>query len=84
MLGLTRSLATPIPGLLWQHPSNTAPRIDHIALAPGDDVYVGVHHSLPSGDPVIQPNVEAVWMEVLVKPLSGVSSKLPKCGLVIR
>ena len=74
---------TPIAGLRRDHPTDSAPRIGRIASVSGDDVDVSVHHRLSCRLPVVDSDVEAVWMMFCYQLLLGVSDQSPQRCLII-
>jgi hypothetical protein len=73
----------PVPGLIRNDPTDAATGIENVATTSGNDMDVGMEDGLASGFAVIQANVEAIRMQIILEPLPGLSDQCPQSGLSV-
>lgn len=77
-------IASPVLGFGRDHPPNAATRVGNIAVATRYHVDVRVHHGLPSGAPIVDPDIEAQRPESFEEKPTDNSNMVPKCSLLVR
>lgn len=76
-------LLFPVLGLLVDNPPDTAARVGHISLAPGNDVHMGMFNGLTGSQSIVHADVEAIGLEFGDQPVPYLADQIPNCGLLI-
>ncbi len=61
----------PVISLLWNDPPDTATGVCPVVGIPGNQMDMQVKHRLPSGRPVVDADVVALWAELFVQNYLG-------------
>src|SRR5215831_2374030 len=73
----------PIRRVAGDDPPDAATRVLHVAVAPRNNVNVGVRHCLPGVNTIIEPDIETVRLLLGEQSLADHTDEFPHCPLLM-